>query len=89
MSVAPLIDLETRSTRRPKHLSLTGLRSQVAIVRALADEVDSLSRIGEADGLPEQLIEELARLGCRLLDQASALAGTVPPEDSGVFARPR
>jgi hypothetical protein len=89
MSVAPLIDLEPRSVRRPKHLPLAALRSQVAVVRALADEVDSLSRLGDADGLPDQLIEELARLGCRLLDQASVLAGTVRPEDSGVFARPR
>ena len=65
------------------------LRSQVAVVRALADEVECLLRAGDAEGLGDQLIEEMARLGCRLLETAGAFAGPPPCEQSGVFARPR
>ncbi|HEX3345251.1 MAG TPA: hypothetical protein VHS09_11795 [Polyangiaceae bacterium] len=88
MAIAELVDTEPESARRPKHLPIASLRAQVAVVRALADQVDWLSRVGETDGLPEQLIEELAKLGCRLLEEASSLAGNSrPAEESGVFAR--
>ncbi|HEY3820667.1 MAG TPA: hypothetical protein VGL81_26055 [Polyangiaceae bacterium] len=87
MSVAPLSEMEPGSVRRPKYLPLSALRSQVAIVRALADQVDRMSRLDEADGLRDQLIEELARLGCRLIEEASSMAGPARPEDSGVFER--
>jgi hypothetical protein len=66
---------------------LVNLRSQVAIVRMLADQVEQLSRAADVDGLGAQLVEETARLGCRLLDAAAALAGVSPVEDSGVFKR--
>ena len=66
---------------------LVNLRSQVAIVRMLADQVEQLSRAADVDGLGAQLVEETARLGCRLLDAAAALADASPVEDSGVFKR--
>lgn len=66
---------------------LRRLRSQVAVIRALADEIEVLARPKDADGLSEQIIEEMARLGCRLLEAAASLAEPRRPEDSGVFAR--
>jgi hypothetical protein len=63
------------------------LRSQVAVVRTLADQVEQLSRAADVDGLGAQMVEEMARLGCRLLDAAAALAGVSRVEDSGVFNR--
>jgi len=68
-------------------LRLVDLRSQAAIVRALADHAEHLSREVEADGLARQLSEEMARLGSRLLDAAAAFRGAPHVEDSGVFAR--
>jgi hypothetical protein len=66
---------------------LVNLRSQVAIVRTLADQVELLSRAPDVDGLGTQMVEEMARLACRLLDAAAALADASPVEDSGVFKR--
>jgi hypothetical protein len=68
-------------------LRLARLRSQVAVVRALADHVEHLSRVEGADGVGDQLIEEMARLGCRLIEAAGTMAGTQHPQDSAVFAR--
>jgi len=68
---------------------LARLRAQAAVVRALADHVEYLARSGDADGLSSQVIEEMARLGCRLLEAAGALAESQCPEQSGVFARAR
>jgi hypothetical protein len=59
----------------------------VAVVRSLADQVEQLSRTADVGGLGSQMVEEMARLGCRLLDAASALADASPVEDSGVFER--
>jgi hypothetical protein len=64
------------------------IRSQVAVIRALADHAEGLSRTVDADAVADQLVEEMARLGCRLLEAAASLATPAPPEDSGVFARP-
>jgi hypothetical protein len=72
--------------RLEAELRLGRLRSQAAVVRALADHVEHLSRAGDSDGIGDQLIEEMARLGCRLIEAAGTLAGS-HPEDSGVFAR--
>jgi hypothetical protein len=55
-------------------LRLVHLRSQAAVIRTLADQVEHLSRAAEADGLGVQIVEEMARLGCRLLETAGALA---------------
>lgn len=66
---------------------LARLQSHAAVVRTLADQVEHLSRAGDADGIGDQLVEELAQLGCRLLETAAALAQPQAPEHSGVFAR--
>ena len=66
---------------------LDAVRSQVAVVRARADQVEQLSREGQAEALCAQLVEELARLGCRLLEEAGSLTSSVGPEDSGVYSR--
>jgi len=80
--------LESDDERRlARELRLARLRSQVAVVRAIADQVEHLSRAGDGDGLGEQLIEEMARLGCRLLEAAGSMAEPPSVEDSGIFAR--
>jgi hypothetical protein len=68
-------------------LRLARLRSQVAVVRTIADHVERLARPPEADGLKGQLVEEMARLGCCLVEAAAALVERSRPEESGVFAR--
>jgi hypothetical protein len=64
---------------------LVRLRSQVAIIRTLADDVDAGTV--DAGAMADQVIEEMARLGCRLLEMAATLATAAAPEDSGAFAR--
>jgi hypothetical protein len=51
------------------------LRTQAALVRTLVDEFERLAPL-EGEGLLvcEQLLEELTRLGCRILETAAALA---------------
>jgi hypothetical protein len=68
-------------------LRLAELRKELAVVRALADQIDQLARPGDTEGLHGQLVEEMARLGCRLFEAAAALTKSYP-EDSGVFVRP-
>jgi len=68
-------------------LRLVNLRSQAAVVRTLADHVEQLSRAADAEGLGLQIVEEMARLGSRLLEAAGALANVSPPEDSGIFTK--
>jgi hypothetical protein len=68
-------------------LRLAGLRSQAAIVRTLADQVERLSREAEGREHAGQLIEEMARLGSRLLEAAAAFAEARHVDESGVFAR--
>ena len=55
-------------------LRLARLRAQVAAVRSIADHVDYLARAADEDGVGEQLVEEMARLGCRLVEAAGSLA---------------
>jgi hypothetical protein len=68
-------------------LRFVRLRSQAAIVRALADHAEHLSRATDTEGVGEQLIEEMARLGCRLLEAADGFAAGLHVEDSRVFTR--
>ena len=76
-------------------LRLARLRAQVAILRALADHIDDVARPRDADGLSSQLIEEMTRLGCRLIEAAASMTRlpcsdeTRLPcsDDSGVFAQ--
>jgi|CZKU01.1.fsa_nt_gi hypothetical protein len=65
---------------------LAKLRSQVAVVRAIADHVEHLARARHVDGLRAQLLEEMSCLGHRLVEAAAAMTGYPrPAEDSGVF----
>jgi len=59
---------------------LARLRSQVAVIRSLADYVEALAQLGDAEGLGNQVTEEMARLGCRLLEAAGAMAESQPLE---------
>jgi len=68
-------------------LNLARLRAQVAIVRALTDQVEKAVHVAEVDDLRERIVEEMARLGCRLFEAAAAMAGSRRREDSGVFLR--
>jgi hypothetical protein len=68
---------------------LARLRSQVAVIRALADSVEALAQSGNAEGLSNQVTEEMARLGCRLLEAAGALAESQPLELRGAYVRAR
>jgi hypothetical protein len=52
------------------------LREQVAVVRTIADHIDHFAEPGNADGLREQVLEEMTRLGCRLLEAAAAMTRT-------------
>jgi hypothetical protein len=66
----------------------TPTRQQLAVVRALADEVERcVAHPAAARAMREQLAQELARLGCRSLEAAASMAAN--PEDahaSGVYA---
>jgi hypothetical protein len=68
-------------------LQLADLRSQVAVVRTIADEVEHLARPRDADGLKAQLVEEMGRLGCHLLKTLASLTEPARSEQSGIFAR--
>jgi hypothetical protein len=55
-------------------LRFARLREQVAVVRNLADRIEQLVRPANAGSLSDQLIEEMARLGCRLFEAAASMA---------------
>ncbi len=64
---------------------LVRLRSHAATIRSLLDELDRLvlasgrrTEEGARRDVHDQLAEELARLGCRLLEYAATVT-TVPP----------
>jgi hypothetical protein len=52
------------------------LRTEVAIVRTLADQIELLVSPRYAKRLSEQLVEEMARLGCRLVEAAAELTAS-------------
>jgi len=70
-------------------LRLARLRAQVAIVRTLADHIEHFVRQADAGELSSQLIEEMARLGCRLFELAAPMTRSPRAEESGVFVRSR
>jgi hypothetical protein len=49
-------------------LQLARLRAQVAVVRTVVDEIDRLARPSDVDGLGEQFVAEVARLGRQLFN---------------------
>jgi hypothetical protein len=83
----PCFDGEAMSTHLPSvtalesndddriaaELRLARLRSQLAVVRTVADHVEQFSGAADADGLGQQLVEEIARLAARVLEAASGL----------------
>jgi hypothetical protein len=61
---------------------LVRVRSHAALARSLLDELERVVPASSYHGdtlLREQLAEELARLGCRLLECAAMVTETVPP----------
>ena len=65
-----------------RELCVLSLREQVAVARALLDEVEALAPLS-VDGHPSpegQVAEDLMRLGCRMVEMASTLS-RVPGED--------
>jgi hypothetical protein len=58
------------------HLAHVSLRQQIAVVRTLLDELDD--GVPSSGNLPQasdaQVVDELIRLGCRVLDSAALLA---------------
>ena len=79
-----------------KELRLARLRAQVAVVRALADQVELLlcpqpvDATGDGNperGLGAQLGEEMAQLGCRLFEAAAELTRAPASEDTEIFDR--
>jgi hypothetical protein len=62
-----------------EEFSLLAVREQVAIVRALADELERLTAQGRMRGRCEQFVEELARLGCRILETAATASRMAEP----------
>jgi hypothetical protein len=59
-----------------EEVRVLAVREQAAIVRALADELEALAPWGTTGTLRQQLVEELARLGCRILETAATLSRT-------------
>ena len=53
---------------------LKRVRTQIAAVRAVADHAEQLAQAAAVDRLTDQMVEEMARLGCRLLEAAVSLA---------------
>ena len=83
------------AVRRLQQLSpqddLAPLRRHAALARSLLDEFDRIlplraaPRNAEAaEGVRDQLAEELGRMGCRLLECAASLTeGTLPQRSAG------
>jgi len=58
-----------------QELRLLTTRRQIAVVRAIADELERCLQGGSVfESLRAQFVEELSRLGCRSLEAAAALA---------------
>ena len=77
--------------RIDEELRVVATRQQLAIVRTFADEVERcLVRGGALQTLRDQVMHELAQLGCRSLELAAAMAkrDTDVEEKSGSGGRP-
>lgn len=69
-----------RHSRPGGGFTTASVRGQAAFVRALLDELERISPAGKEGAFSAQLVEELARLGCRCLEAATALSAVVPDE---------
>lgn len=91
MNSVALPRLETLQSNDDDQLTaefrLARLRAQVAVVRTLSNHIERFARAENAEGLSDQLTEEVARLGFRLLEAAASLTRSSRPPDSGVFSR--
>lgn len=67
-----------RATSEDRIEHFDAIRQQLAIVRALADEIERCLPQG-TDTTQERLVEELARLGCRCVETGVAMAKQVGP----------
>jgi hypothetical protein len=68
-----------------EELRCLAAREQAAAVRAIAERIECLAPWGADRSLRAQLVEELARLGCRALEAAASMSETVDPApQSGV-----
>jgi hypothetical protein len=77
-SASELPRMLASSEPSPASSALRALRGQAAYLRALLDEVERLAPSSTLDeGLTEQVVEELARLGCRSLEAASELTHVI------------
>ena len=65
------------------------IRTQVAIARTLFDELERTVSWGNASPIDDQVIEELARTGCRILEAAAALAAEFDASESPPRAEAR
>jgi hypothetical protein len=74
------------SGRLSAELLLARLKSDATVVLTLADAA-ALANARRAEGLLDPIIEEMARLGCRLLEAAGALAKSTRLEDNARFTR--
>jgi hypothetical protein len=72
LHIPSLAALELRDDGRlGAELRLGRLRAQAAVVRALGDQVEHVSRARDADALGAQLVEEIARLVCEVFEAGS------------------
>jgi hypothetical protein len=66
-------------------LRILAARRQIAVVRTIADQLESvLANSATFGGLRDQLVEEVARLAYRSLEAASEMVRQAP-EQSGVY----
>lgn len=73
------MSLSSRSIRSTRPLA--SVRSQTALVRALLDEVERRVPRDSDLAVDAQLVEEIARLGCRFVEVASELTEALDVAD--------
>ncbi len=59
---------------------LAPARTQAAVVRALVDQLECASNGEVEEWLRAQLIEELARLGCHIVELTVTMTAACPPD---------
>ncbi len=68
-----------------QELRYLAVRQQVAVVKALVDRLDGLDPAGTSC-FSGELVQELARLGCTILETAAAMSKmTEPAPESGIL----